>query len=603
MEIVRAIVEADRKQFRIEALSSHRMTGSILHEAIEYQCSYDVVHYLIDCFREEQESPSAVHFHSWLATQDYLGRTPLHCLIERWKRFPTSDSTGARSTIPFQTVFEKLLSAYPDAVGMPDTDRNTPFMMLLLWSAPHPMNDHRPENDSNVSFECYEQEILEMVKIFLRYDRTVATTPRPPPPPPHPSLWLSHYSSLTISHSNIQKGTVKTTSPTTTMITPLYYALLHGRSEELIELLLQHHDNHPQKRDTKQRHHWPSPCILTPYHEVYLHVAVTTNASPGVLAMISQAFPEDARHEDLFGLLPLDWLWIRHVQDFLNLSQALAMSVHTRRRHMIPSRVSRRRHLPAQFLEFHDWACRLIAQKTNCCQGLSTETHTQWSPVSNSVHFNYISQLHNELWSRLQILLPVTASVTLSHKDSATSTHEPWALLHSACYVSCPLALLRLVLVHSQGKDLYHRDERLRRCPLHYAAGRIGYQARYPIGISRGTQTIEESPPVHEVLPLFPEAARVVDIHQQLPLHITIDTFKQHRLYSTDPVHSKNEEEIRCLDLLLATYPASISRRDGKTMLYPWQQAAVGQGSCLTTIYNLLRRQPTLLHCTSSFRR
>jgi ankyrin repeat protein len=616
LEIVRAIIRADPKQFRVEALSSsHRMTGSILHEAIEYHCSYDVVKCLIDSMQEAHEESSEDYRIHYLATQDYLGRTPLHCLIERWKRFTTSDSAGPRSTVTFQTVFETLVSAYPDAIGMPDGDRNTPFIMLLLWSPPHhPTNDHRLENDSNGGLECYEQEILEMIKIFLRYDRTVATTSRPPPP--QPSLWLAHLqSSLTHNHSSsIWKGAIKTTtttSPRTIVITPLYYALLHGRSEALIELLLQRHDDQSQESCIKPKHHRPSSYIVTPYHEVYLHVAVTTYAAPKVISMICQAFPEDVRHEDMYGLLPLDWLWIRHVQDLLNLSQSLTMPVHPhQRRHMIRSRISRRRHLPTQFLLFHDWACQLLAQKKTSgfpvpqTRALSIETHTtNGSPVSNSVNLTYISQLHDELWSRLVVLLPATAEVKFSQNNVANSTHEPWMLLHSACYISCPMALVQLVIFHVQKADFQHRDERLGRCPLHYAAGRVGYQARYPIGISRGSQCVKESSPVFAVLPLFPEAARVADIHQQLPLHIAIDTFKQHRMYSSEPEDPNYlEEEIRCLELLLACYPASISRRDGKTMLYPWQQAAVGRGSCLTTIYDLFRSQPTLLHCNSSSR-
>jgi len=159
---------------------------------------------------------------------------------------------------------------------------------------------------------------------------------------------------------------------------------------------------------------------------------------------------------------------------------------------------------------------------------------------------------------------------------------------------------------------LKSRDLRERRLPLHYAAGRPGYRAGVPVGASKCIQWIREPPIVFEVLSHFPEACRVVDNEGQLPLHVAIDAAKRDRTRSDtddgDIIHDCEDsgaisldDDLQVLEQLLACYPAALSRRDGKTRLFPWQQAAVASRASVDIIFSLLRAQPSVIKSSATY--
>jgi hypothetical protein len=197
----------------------------------------------------------------------------------------------------------------------------------------------------------------------------------------------------------------------------------------------------------------------------------------------------------------------------------------------------------------------------------------------------------------------------------------------------------------------------------------VSYRKTLPIGFTMSNTTLSSSSnapnqsshvlhenvtPVQVVAPLYPEACAQRDAYGQLPLHIVIDTYKQYRVdsykrlcrreppwmestvkssdqepFDVDDIRRYNEEEDTVIQLLIQLHPPSIHMRDGRTMLYPYQQAAVhdridtltaigsnkvtnrkqegtqkgnmaegewdDHGCRLTTIYHLLRRNPTLI--------
>jgi hypothetical protein len=196
----------------------------------------------------------------------------------------------------------------------------------------------------------------------------------------------------------------------------------------------------------------------------------------------------------------------------------------------------------------------------------------------------------------------------------------------------------------------------------------VSYRKTLPIGFTMSTTTLSSSAngsnqsshvlhenvsPVQVVAPLYPEACAKRDAYGQLPLHIVIDTYKQYRVdsykrrcrrellwmestvkssdqepFDVDDICRYNQEEDTVIQLLIQLHPPSIHMRDGRTMLYPYQQAAVhdidtltaigsnkvtngkqerrqkanidegewdDHGCRLTTIYHLLRRNPTLI--------
>ena len=83
------------------------------------------------------------------------------------------------------------------------------------------------------------------------------------------------------------------------------------------------------------------------------------------------------------------------------------------------------------------------------------------------------------------------------------------------------------------------------------------------------------------------------DSSGQLPLHIAIDAAKEDRHSGENGFDENYAEDI--LETLLDAYPESVGEKDSSCGLLPFQQAAVGPGSKLETVYYLLQRDPALL--------
>lgn len=140
------------------------------------------------------------------------------------------------------------------------------------------------------------------------------------------------------------------------------------------------------------------------------------------------------------------------------------------------------------------------------------------------------------------------------------------------------------------------------RLPLHWAVARYGYTASYPLGFSRDTRRLIESTAVPMLVSRFPQGCKVLDVHGQLPLHIALDAARHYReaaastsmprRLSTCEVDAMEDEIVTAL---INVYPEAVECPDMKTGLLPFQQAAVGSASRLTTVYTLLRKLPSLI--------
>jgi hypothetical protein len=560
--VVKALLQANLHQIGI----THRNRGSILHEALKHRASDDVLRYLLETMIQYQESlilespqqykmdfgaqhaldpaqfrhisvqsSRLVRGPSLLGVQDDLGRTALHYLVERAKRV-AEHLERSRST---WALFRALLTAHPDSIQVMDSDGNTPLVLLLL--APRESRADKLESD-----------IYRMVELMVSICPSIVTFSRKMP---RPWRFLPMVSGNSIS-SQMGDG-----APT-----PLYYALLNRRSHETVNMLI---------RANRTARGKGCATIVSQYQEVCLHIAVTTRAPLPVLYHVLNDFPEAALFQDIYGLSPVDWMWIRHVLDW-NASPFDAVSSRM---------VSRRRFVGNQFMELQEFVSKRVA--------MDDDHHLVVDPTA-------VKQLQNDLYQRMQLLLPVAAAVMTA--DPIYKQGEPWNLLHSACLVPCPAAMLHVVLKMEPVAHHAVRSKDLRagRYPLHYAANRVGYSAHLPVGVSRGIQILQEESPVHDILTLFPEACLAVDAANQLPLHIAIDTASWHRATTLHPsTDNADTSENTVLHALVSHYPDALERRDGKTKLFPWQQAAVGPGASLNTIYCLLRRQPTLVDAAS----
>jgi hypothetical protein len=431
-----------------------------------------------------------------------------------------------------------MIHAHPESIQVMDSDGNTPLVLLLL-------------SPRESGADKLEADIHRMVELMVSICPAVVAISRKMPRP-----WrFLPVASATNSPNN--DAVVGDGAPT-----PLFYALLNRRSTETVNLLIC--GNHVA-------HGKGCATVVSQYHEVCLHVAVTTRACLPVLYHVVNDFKEATLAPDIYGLNCIDWLWIRHVLDW-NASPLDAVSSRM---------ISRRRFLGSQFMEWHEFVSKRVA--------MDDDHHLVVDPYA-------VKQLQDDLYQRMQILLPAAAAIMAA--DPPYKQGEPWGLIHSACFVPCPFAMIHVAFKTDPNsyQTVRSKDLRAGRYPLHYAASRVGYTVHLPVGVSRGIQVLQEASPVHEILPFFPEASCAADSDSQLPLHIAIDASKWNRTMTLHPsVDDVDAAEHAVLSALVSHYPDALERRDGKTKLYPWQQAAVGPGASINTIYSLLRRQPTLV--------
>jgi hypothetical protein len=489
LTVIQSIVDADASQLSV----TNRVRGTVLHEVLGQGVSLMTTKYLLQACKDNS-------YGGILAKTDELGRTILHCIVlHAIKALHCPGTTW--------TVFRELVMSHPAAVRSADCDGNTPLLLLLLHQDTYRQNS------------MSEAHIFRMVKLMVSVCPEAATLCR---------KVQRHWPT-----QNAEDGTVGDGVPT-----PLTYGMLYGRSEETIGLLL----------DASCRA-GSDPCmtLVSSYHEVPLHMAVSLRSSVSLLKRLVEQGPEAMLVSDIHNLTPLDWLWIRHTLDWTSSTP------------MNPVSPSTRRYLQNNFSELHNQASR--------------EEKTQVSTV-----------LQETLWQRMRLLLSATAIAACN--EPVYKRGEPWSMIHAACFVQCPLAMVRLALRRQGTQLLQQRDLRMGRLPLHYAASRKGYAVRIPVGaMSEGVQDIAEPSAVLELLDHFPEAARVADTNGQLPLHVAIDTAA-----STDGSSNWN-----VIQALLSQYPASLDRRDGKSKLFPFMQAAIGRRASVEDTFLLLLENPTLV--------
>jgi hypothetical protein len=515
-DVVQSLLNASFQQ--IEVLHQR---STILIEALRHRASFEVIECLLQAARHHQGAfQNRIDV---LGFRDDLGRTALHYMVERTKE---SFEKG-EVDIGNSHLFRSILQGRPESVHTLDCDGNTPLVLLLLL----------PEVQDTECRLPIEEEISRMVQLMVSASSWVASISRLLPEPWHDS-----------------RCATSDGSPT-----PLYYAILHGRSLGTIDTLI-----------SANRKVGLNACAarITQHREVPLHTAITTRASLQVVARLLEAYPEAVLQADVFGLTPMDWMWIRHVIDW-NTENTSSVAL-----------VSRGRHLSRLFLDWHGEVSRDLIHN-------EFDIHLSRTPLK---------QVTNNLVDLMELLLS-TASAVATH--DATSTHS---LINAACIVPCPLAMVSLAVDQSDQGALQTPDARHRRLPLHWAASRLGYAGNFPVGFTQHIQRVVEPSAVPLLVSRFPAACAVADGHGQLPLHIALDAARHFReIALVSPTQARltveevNTTEGEVLSVLVTTYPDSLEQTDCKTGLLPFQLAAVGPGARLDTIYVLLRQLPSLL--------
>lgn len=518
---IRALVQASVNQLSIV----HHFSGTILHEALKHRAPYNVLQYLLQSVIHHER----VHSHGCgdtehlglLGKRDQQERNVLHNMVVRAMRC-IEDGDGDREGM--YIMFRSLLLAYPQAISEMDRDGNSPLVLALLI----------PGFDNSVRNEQDEAYVHRMVQLMVTTCPVAATV-----------------SQNVTAHNQWKRQGEQTDcdSPKprgSGAPTPLTYAILYGRSERTVQLLLEAH-----------RKVGANPCLTlaSGYREVPLHLAITMRSPPSLVQDLIEYDPSSIQVRDMHNLTPLDWVWIRHVLDWCATEDTPSI---------MPSM---RRLLPSFFTGYHD---RTVKEM----QGENSGTK---------------SVLLDSLLERMRLFLPAAARVLIKKESMLEQQDQEWSLLHSACAVSCPLVVVRLAC-STDKKNLAIPDVRTGRLPLHYAAARGGYRLTVPVGVSRDLRTLSEPSPALQVARMFVQATRVADGYNQLPLHIAIDTAKR-----------EDEDEATVVAELLRLYPDSLERRDGKTNLFPFLQAACSPNASLNMTFLLLHKNPTLVSSAIEF--
>lgn len=462
-------------------------TGTVLHEAIQYQCLPEVQHYLMrEMYRYH---PNLLH------VQDGRGRTALHCLLQQSWHHPHWT---------YQHLCRKMWSMCPTGTCLMDQDGSTPLMLLLQQTT------------------LADVEILSMLQTSLSQLPSIAS--------------LAHTRKTPYRNPYSVPGVIQTIQFSTT---PLYYAILSGRSVSIVSALLTVTGPSELSR------------TVTPQAETPLHVAVTTYTPDTQLLQELAATTSSLAAMDVYGCTPLDWLWLAAIREWSSVDQ---------QRTVWRRRVARRRFLAPAF----------VAWKQTWENGSWLQQQTAATPAQQQ-HFATQQQ---GLLQRLQSVL-----APLVHKSGQCG----W--VRAVCGIRCPRALRRLLVDNSVGR-VYQRDPVTGRFPLHFAATQGAYYLHYRVGVFANTPHSDREPsPVLDILADYPGASRATDTAGQLPLHIAID----HQQHHADP------DDLETIEALLQAHPGAVERRDGVTKLVPCLQAAVGPRARLNTVYRLLRFQPLVV--------
>mmetsp|Transcript_6298 Transcript_6298/g.9266 ORF Transcript_6298/g.9266 Transcript_6298/m.9266 type:complete len:655 (-) Transcript_6298:481-2445(-) len=584
-ECVKALLDACPAKLRVSLPSR----GTPLHEAIVCESTtFEVIKLLIN-YDEKLDGLRAT------LAQDVDGHTPLHLLIRR--RSPSHVLTESSST--WKSIFEMLVKSCPEAVGIPDWGEYEESPLVMALKA----NQYvaTPEDyDSDDLYPRIEMRIHEMVKTMLHHNPEAAS---------------------------------KVLDGARGQYTALHSAVFHGRCSDTIKLLLQ-----AEQRISDQ----PKAALLgNTQGELPLHFAAMRGEAPRSIALLGSAAPMAIATRDASGLTPMHWLWIRFVSTVLSLDdrqlsgtvelQPMAPSCkdpdehsrywHVERGHFSadlilirridpPLDFLRMRHIPHEL--YNGSTDRILRWIERSCEVLTNMRERDKKITTLRVEWTLEEVVHSLFWTKVVSLLRAYAKA--QQMDSG-EFHPVHAAMSSP---TCPPAIAQMTsLMFRNHLAVQDRDGLF---PLHHAAKRNwhvydwknGEEDSVAIKLLRG-ESLKLLKNAIQVSP--PNVARVTDREGRLVLHHVIESFvaacsRSRRMSTHENVLSSMFDVIKTL---LNLYPESLERRDGQTMLYPFQQATAAATKHrsqpspngfpvpfpdempLSIVYMLLRENPLLV--------
>jgi hypothetical protein len=495
--------------------SANRLTGSVLHEAIQYQpastchrhTTIDIPMFLLSRMtvrQQQKEKQQQSLSDNLLLLQDGRGRTVLHCILQSWVRTsvhhpapaslpppPPSFAHHARQSGHLDldgdndggygddysncshssnskiALWNAAYSACPASAAILDSDGTTPLMLLLMMA------------DTILPKRQLDQMLATILAV---QPWAVAVAPR--------RLIPIHRLQSTMTTIGQTNNSMRTAvfAPTA-----LYYALLAGRSASTLQLLLRRRrrdDNDNDGNDNDGNDNDGSDnddcshsstdklgdgeqenerCrIVTAYGETPLMIAVASHLDDLDISRLLST-PTALKRLDSSGLSVLDWLWLasvrslclqqqhqRHQQN----QQAQQQQEQQQQRHHVQTTVTtttllhpaRRRYLPADFSEqSHRYEAWLRRQ---CGMEKSTAKSDADGDDDDKNDYALTDAQCDDVLRRLQAIL-LSKSYPYEHSASystPTMSREVISqLIHTVCRYQCPRGLL-LVLLHSANK-------------------------------------------------------------------------------------------------------------------------------------------------------
>ena len=593
-ECVKAILDAAPDRLR-HVLDSR---GTPLHEAIVCENTETNV------FEALLKADEALGNETTRATllQDVDGFTPLHLLIRR--RFQahilTSESGEDSSLMP---ILEMLVSSCPEAVLIPDRGEYEEPPIVYAIKA----NIYAPALGSeDATLARVELQIYEMVACMLKHCPQAA------------SRVLTGY-----------RG----------QYTALHSAVFHGRYTSTIDLLLRTEAEHPSAQK--------AALLANTQGEMPLHFCAMRCERPRTVALIAKAAPLAVLKRDASGLTPLHWLWIRFVSTLMTLDgdgRGNDTTIRLDTTHCVKqSRYSefaaleqgdfdmdlpliKRLDPPVDFLRMRHIPLEVLGESVYL-QGADSAVD-----VLKQIRERYFAQQaaygdssnveqRMTTWNRREVVISLFWTKVVSLLEAAKAARADYpigesTLIHTAfASPCCPVAVAHIV-TSLYPEELMVRDER-GRLPVHYAASRAWHAWDWPrddvLGEPAAAKLLlqESLRVVRTALNLSPpKAIRIADNDGRLVLHDAIDNLVR---ACTRPGRSMAdcplEGMLQLLHDLVQIYPDSLSRRDGRSKLYPFLQATAVATECemqahapdelpLSITFELLRENPTLLFST-----
>jgi len=210
----------------------------------------------------------------------------------------------------------------------------------------------------------------------------------------------------------------------------------------------------------------------------------------------------------------------------------------------------------------------------------------------NSPSSDILQLLFGSLWSNyLKLLLYAVhhcRNFTESGSNLKRSSKKILRLVHAASITAHPEILqIALIIFPNQ---VMERDE-YGKLPLHYAV----MNCRMINKVELLSSTLHDLPGYQLLINAFSQAAKIGDLNYRLPIHIALD---DHNINNEHNPHSdKGKKFIKMVQKLVECYPESMERRDPRSFLYPFMQAATLPDcqSSFNIIFNLIRSAPTLV--------